>query len=74
MSGQTVANSVGGDYELLKKYKMRTLIFYGTKVWEPAWGSDFWDAILSASSYERQTNKLFIYFNNDMEKMEFENQ
>ena len=74
MDGHTVTNSVGGDYELLKDNRMKTLSFGGTKVGEPNWGSKFWDAIHSASSYERQSNKLFIYFNADTEKMEFEKQ
>ena len=74
MDGHTVTNSVGGDYELLKENRMKTLSFGGTKVGEPNWGSKFWDAIHSASSYERQSNKLFIYFNADTEKMEFEKQ
>lgn len=74
MDGHTVTNSVSGDYELLKDNKMKTLSFGGTKVGEPNWGSKFWDAIHSASSYERQSNKLFIYFNADTEKMEFEKQ
>lgn len=74
MDGITVTNTVSGDYELLKDNKMKTLSFGGTKVGEPNWGSKFWNAIHSASSYERQTNKLFIYFNADTEKMEFEKQ
>ena len=32
MSGYTVANGVGGDYELLKDNKMKTLSFGGSKV------------------------------------------
>lgn len=74
MSGETVTNSVGGEYELLKVNSMKTLSFGGTKVGEPNWGSKFWDAIHSASSYERHSNKLFIYFNADTEKMEFKKQ
>jgi hypothetical protein len=72
MGGVTVTNSVGGEYELLKGNKMKTLIFYGSKVWEPAWGSKFWGAMNTASSYERQSSKLFIYFNADTEKIELE--
>ena len=74
IGGHTITNAVGGNYELLKDNKMKTLLFYGTKVWEPKWGSKFWDAIRLASSYERQDNKLFIYFNSDTEKMKFEKQ
>lgn len=74
MNGHTVTNSVGGDYELLKDNKMKTLSFGGTKVGEPNWGSKFWDAVYSASSYERQRNKMYIYFNSDTEKMEFKKQ
>lgn len=74
MSGQTVSNSVSGEYELLKDNKMKTLSFGGTKVGEPDWGDKFWDAIHAATSYERQSDKLFIHFNADTEKMEFEKQ
>jgi hypothetical protein len=74
MDGITVTNTVSGNYELFKKNEMKTLSFGGTKVGEPNWGSKFWNAIQSASSYELQTNKLFIYFNADTEKMEFEKQ
>lgn len=53
---------------------MKTLSFGGTKVGEPHWGDKFWDAIHSASSYERQPAKMFIYFDSDTEKMEFKKQ
>lgn len=71
MNGHTVTNSVSGEYELLKDNKMKTLSFGGTKIGEPNWGDKFWDAIHATSSYERQSDKLYIYFNADMEKMEF---
>ena len=74
MDGHTVTNTVSGEYELLIDKKMKTLSFGGTKVGEPNWGNKFWTAIHSASSYERQSNKLHIYFNADTEKMEFEKQ
>ncbi len=74
MEGHTVTNSVGGAYELLSDNKMKTLSFGGTKVGEPNWGSKFWNAIHSANSYERQSNKLYIFFNSDAEKMEFKKQ
>jgi hypothetical protein len=72
MYGQTVANGVDGEYELSVDAKMKTLIFYGTKVWEPNWGSKLWDAMNAANAYERQGRKLFIFFNSGAEKMEFE--
>ena len=71
MNGQTVTNAVDGEYELLPENKMKTLSFGGTKVGEPNWGYKFWDAIHAASSYERQSNRLYIYYNVDKEKMEF---
>ncbi len=71
MNGHTVTNSVGGEYELLKNNKMKTLSFGGTKIGEPAWGNKFWDAIHSAGSYELNDSKLFIFFNAGSEKMEF---
>jgi hypothetical protein len=74
MDGQTVSNSVRGDYELFEANKMKTVSFGGTKVGEPNWGSSFWVAINVASSYERQNNKLFIYYNAETQKMEFEKQ
>jgi len=74
MNGITVTNSVSGDYELLKDNKMKTVSFSTTEVVEPNWGIRFGNAIRSTSSYEVQTNKLFIYFNADTEKMEFEKQ
>jgi hypothetical protein len=74
MDGYTVTNSVSGEYELLIDNKMKTLSFGGTKVGEPNWGNKFWSAIHSASSYERKSNKLHIYFNFDAEEMEFERQ
>lgn len=71
MTGQTVTNNVLGNYTLTKGNKMKTISFGGTKAGEPAWGSKFWDAIRTATSYHRQNNKLFIFFNSDQEKMEF---
>ena len=71
MNGQTVTNSVGGEYELLQDNKMKTLSFGGTKIGEPNWGNKFWEAIHAASSFERQNNRLYIQFNVDSEKMEF---
>jgi hypothetical protein len=71
MNGHTVTNSVGGAYELLKNNNMKTVSFGGTKVAELGWGSKFWNAINAASAYERQGNKLFIFYNADHEKMEF---
>ena len=66
-----MTNSVSGEYELLQDNKMKTLSFGGTKIGEPNWGAKFWDAIHAASSYERQSDKLYIHFNADTEKMEF---
>jgi hypothetical protein len=74
MNGHTVTNTVGGEYELLQDNKMKTLSFGGTKVGEPNWGDKFWDAIQAASSYRRQSDKLYIHFNADTEKMEFKKQ
>jgi hypothetical protein len=71
MNGHTVTNSVSGEYELLPGYKLKTLSFGGTKIGEPNWGDKFWNAIHAASSYERQSDKLYIHFNADTEKMEF---
>lgn len=71
MNGHTVTNTVFGDYELIKGNKMKILSLGGTEVVEPDWGNKFWDAIPTASSYERHDNKLFIFFNADSEKMEF---
>jgi len=73
MNGHTVTNTVGGEYELLQDNKFKTLSFGGTKMGEPDWGEKFWDAIHSASSYERQSDKLYIHFNADTEQMEFKN-
>lgn len=72
LSGHTVRNTVFGDYELLRDNNMNTIRFGGTKVGEPYWGAKFWDAIHSASSFDRHSYRLFIYFNSDTEKMEFE--
>ncbi len=74
MDGHTVTNLVSGEYELLQNNKIKTVSFGGTKVGEPGWGNKFWNAIYSASSYEREVNKLFIFFNADSEKMEFKNE
>ena len=74
MNGQTVTNTVGGEYELFKDNKMKTVSFGGTKVAEPNWGYKFWNAIQGASSYEKQSDKLYIHFNADSEKMEFKKQ
>ncbi len=74
MNGYTVTNTVGGEYELLQNNKMKTLSFGGTKIGEPNWGHKFWDAIHAAASYERQSDKLYIHFNADTEKMEFKKQ
>ena len=74
MSGHTVTNTVSGEYELLPGNKMNTLSFGGTKVGEPDWGHEFWDAIHTASSYDRQGDKLYIYFNSDTGRMEFNRQ
>ncbi len=72
--GVVIHSIVTGDYELLKDKKMRTIRFGGTKIGEPVWGGKFWDAIHLASSYERYYDKMYIYFNSDTEKMEFEKQ
>lgn len=74
LNGHTVTNTVSGEYELLQDNKMKTLSFGGTKIGEPNWGHKFWDAIHAASSYERQSDKLYIYFNADAEKMELKKQ
>jgi len=74
MKGHTVTNTVEGEYELSEGNKMKTLSFGGTKIGEPIWGHRFWNAIYSATSYERNTNKLFIFFNGGGEKMEFKKQ
>lgn len=74
MNGNTVTNTVNGEYELSQDNKMKTLSFGGTKIGEPNWGAKFWDAIHAASSYNRQSEKLYIYFNADTEKMEFKKQ
>jgi len=74
MNGHTVTNSVGGEYELFQDNKMKTLSFGGTKIGEPNWGDKFWDAIHASSSYDRRSDKLYIYFNADSEKMEFKKQ
>ena len=74
MNGHTVTNTVGGEYELLQDNKMKTLSFGGTKIGEPDWGDKFWDAIQAASSYERQSDKLYIHYNADTDKMEFRKQ
>ena len=74
MNGHTVTNAVSGEYDLLQDNKMKTLSFGGTKIAEPNWGDKFWDAIHAASSYERQSDKLYIHFNADTEKMEFKKQ
>jgi hypothetical protein len=72
ITGHTVENIVYGDYEILKGNKMRTISFGGTKMMEPNWGSSFWHAMNTATSYKRDSTRLFIYFNSDNEKMEFE--
>jgi hypothetical protein len=79
LQGLTIANSVGGTYELsvVGEYspgrnKMKTLFFAGTKVGEPSWGGNFWDSMLIATSCERTNDKMFIYFNSDTQRMEFE--
>jgi hypothetical protein len=74
IEGHTVTNTVSGAYELLADNRMKTLGFGGTKVGEPSWGSKFWDAIHMANSFKRQQDRLFIFFNSDSEKMEFESQ
>jgi hypothetical protein len=74
MKGQTVSNSVSGEYELLEGNKMKILSFGGTKISEPYWGGKFWHAIYTACAFKRQQGKLYIYFNLDNETMEFEKQ
>jgi len=71
LSGHTVTNTVSGEYKLKEKNKIEVLSFGGTKVGEPEWGSKFWDAMHNASSYGRTSEKMYIYFNNDTEKMTF---
>ena len=74
MNGHTGTNTVAGEYELLQDNKLKTLSFGGTKIGEPDWGEKFWNAIHSASSYERKSDKLYIHFNADTEQMEFKKQ
>lgn len=71
INGLTVTNEVFGEYELIKGKKMKILNFGGTKVGEPTWGNKFWNSIHTASSYYRHKNKLFLFFNAGIEKMEF---
>ena len=71
LSGHTVTNTVSGEYELKEKNIIEVLSFGGTKVGEPEWGSKFWDAMHNASSYDRTTEIMHIYFNRDTEKMTF---
>ena len=71
LSGHTVTNTVSGEYELKEKNMIEVLSFGGTKVGEPEWGSKFWDAMHNASSYDRTSEKMHIYFNSDTEKMTF---
>lgn len=72
VSGQTVMNTVYGAYELSDNNKMATVGFGGSKVAEPDWGFRFWDAMNATSSYKIEKGKLYIYFNADSHKMEFE--
>jgi hypothetical protein len=74
ISGHTVRNEVFGDYELLIDKKIHIIRFGGTKVGEPPWGSKFWNAIHKSTSYKVYYDKMFILFNSDTEKMEFEKQ
>ena len=71
LSGHTVTNTVSGDYVLKEKNIIEVLRFGGTKVGEPEWGSKFWDAIHNASSYDRTSEKMNIYFNRNTEIMTF---
>ena len=74
MGGQTSTNSIYADYELYGVNKMTTLSFGDTRVVNSKWSDRFESSFRSASSYERQADKLFIYYNSDNEKMEFDKQ
>ena len=74
INGRTVTNDVFGKYQLSQNNKIQVLSFGGTKIAEPRWGAKFWSAMHSVTSFKREYNKLFIYFNSDTELMEFNRQ
>lgn len=74
MGGETSSNSIYADYELSGVNKMTTLSVGDTRVADSKWSYKFEEAFSSASSYVRQADKLFIYYNSDNEKMEFDKQ
>jgi hypothetical protein len=74
MGGQTSSNSIYAEYELFGVNKMTTSNIGGTRAMDSKWTYKFENSFRSASSYERQADKLFIYYNSDNEKMEFDKQ
>ncbi len=70
-TGQTILNTISGDYELFENKKMSISDFGGDKVLEWGWGSQFWGNIRSASSYRYASDTLLIYFESDTKIQKF---
>jgi hypothetical protein len=72
--GKTTSNDMWGQYELYESSKMKVVSVCGSLVGEQEWGDKFWYAMYQVNSYDIKGNRLFIYFNDGSEKIEWERQ
>lgn len=63
LQGHTVTNEVWGSFLLNNGSGLKSILFAGTKVYEPNWGSWFWTAMRSITSYHLNGNTLTINYN-----------
>ena len=73
MKGKTTVNHVQGEYKIFESGKLKVESFWGTKICEHGWGSNFWDTIDQSSSFKYSANKdtLLILYDNDTKVMKF---
>ncbi len=62
LKGHTISNEVFGTFLLKAKDSLHGLRFGGTRVGEPHWGSWFWDAMYSASTYRLKKDRLTLVY------------
>lgn len=71
IKGRTTSNNVRGRYQLSDNQEIKVTSFGGTKVAEHGWGSDFWNNIRSATSYQISSGNLLIYYDSGKRVMKF---
>ncbi|MEM6342390.1 MAG: hypothetical protein AAF927_00870 [Bacteroidota bacterium] len=69
--GETVVNSFYGKYRLYEDGTMENLEFAGSLKRDPDWAERFWEAFETANAFERDGQDLYIYFDNNQQRMAF---